>query len=401
LPNASRRGSGISPTVIVGLAVATQATLSMVQWGLGAFAPELTERFSLSPTELGAVLAAASLGNAVAHVPAGAAVDSFGPRLPLILGGLGSGGLVLLGGLASHAALLAVALFAAGVGAAMVAVAGTVTVFEAVPRNRRGLAMGMRQMAVSFGGLLAAILLPALGSAGGVPLALGVCGAASAATAVGFGLVSGPRARRAGEGVKAALRVSVTPGVPRLIFCGVLLMCPLSALLSFSVVALRDAGAGRAAAGGAFVAITVAAMVARVSWGRLADTLRFGRRGALVAVAVWSAVAGIGTWFVWPLGSAAGIVALPILAVGALGANGVVHLIAGELAGPAAAGRAIGWTSTALFGGFALWAPPLGALADATGYRAMWLAGAVTSIAAIAVARTLPPSLRGARQQTQ
>lgn len=392
-----RRFSRVSPPIIVGLAVATQATLSMVQWGLGAFAPELTERFSLSPAELGGVLAAASLGNAVSHVPAGAAVDSFGPRVPLILGGLGSGGLVILGGLASHAALLAVALFAAGVGAAMVSVAGTVTVFEAVPHHRRGLAMGMRQMAVSFGGLLAAILLPLLGSAGGVPLALGVCGAASAGTALVFGFVSRSRARRAGEGIRAALRVSSIPGVPRLIVCGMLLMCPLSALLSFAVVALRDAGAGRAAAAGSFVAITVAAMVARVSWGRLADTVRFDRRGALVAVAVWSAVAGIGTWLVWPLGSAAGIVALPVLAIGALGANGVVHLIAGELAGPAAAGRAIGWTSTALFGGFAAWAPPLGALADAAGYRAMWLAGTVTSIAAIAVARTLPPRQTPAR----
>lgn len=369
----------------------------MVQWGLGAFAPELTERFSLSPAALGAVLASASLGNAIAHVPGGAVVDSFGPRLPLILGGLGSGGLVILGGLASHAVLLAVALFAAGVGAAMVAVAGTVTVFEAVPQHRRGLAMGMRQMSVSFGGLLAAVLLPALGEAGGVPLALGVCGAASAATAVVFGFVSQPRARRAGEGIHAAFRVATTPGVPRLILCGVLLMCPLSALLSFSVVALRDAGAGRAAAAAAFVAITVAAMVARVSWGRLADTARFGRRGALVTVAVWSAVAGVGTWLVWPLGSVAGIVALPILAIGSLGANGVVHLIAGELAGPAAAGRAIGWTSTALFGGFALWAPPLGALADAAGYRAMWLAGAATSIGAIAVARTLPTRKTPAR----
>jgi MFS family permease len=368
----------------------------MVQWGLGAFGPELSERFELSPVGLGAVLAAASLGNAIAHVPAGSFVDSAGPRMPLIVGGLVSGGLVVLGGLASHAVLLALALFVAGVAAAMVAVAGTVTVFEAVPLHRRGLAMGLRQMAVSFGGLLAAVLLPVLGSVGGVPLALGVCGAASAATAAAFGLTSARRERREGGGFRGALRVSLTPGVPRLIACGVLLMCPLSALLSFSVIALEDAGASRAAAGGAFVAITVAAMVARVSWGRIADTAQFGRRGTLVAVGAWSAVGGFVVWLVWPLGSVAGAIFLPLLAIGALGANGVVHLIAGELAGPAAAGRAIGWTSTALFGGFAVWAPPLGALAEKAGYRALWLAGAVASVAAIAVARGLPDAVRGA-----
>lgn len=384
------------------LAVAAQATLSMVQWGLGAFAPELTERFELSPAALGAVLAAASLGNALAHVPAGAVVDSFGPRVPLILGGLASGALVLVGGQAGHAALLALALFLAGIAATLVALGGTVTVFEAVPLRRRGLAMGLRQMAVSFGGLLAAILLPVLGAAGGVPLALGVCGVASAVTAVAFGLISIGRPRRSGGGVRGAFRVLKVPGMPRVIACGILLMCPLSGLLTFSVVALRDAGAGRAAAGGAFVAITLAAMVARVAWGRVADSPRFGRGGALAAAAVWSAAAGLVAWLVWPLGPTAGMIALPIFAVGALGANGVVHLIAGELAGPAAAGRAIGWTSTALFGGYALWAPPLGLLADAAGFRSLWLAGAAASVAGIVFARGLSaPAAQGERPAQQ
>jgi MFS family permease len=362
----------------------------MVQWGLGAFGPELAEAFALSPVGLGIVLAASSLGNAVAHVPAGAVVDGVGPRLPLIVGGIASGGLVVMGGFADSVALLAAALFLAGVTAALVAVAGSVTVFEGVPARRRGLAMGMRQMAVSLGGLLAAILLPILGASGGVPLALGVCGVASAATAVVFGLVSPGHARRPGGGVRGAIRVFRAPGVPRLLLCGLLFMCPLSALLSFSVIALEDAGASRAAAGAAYAAITIAAMIARVGWGRVADSHHFGRRGTLVFVGLWSAAGGALAWLLWPAGSVAGVVLLPLFAIGALGANGVIHVMAGELAGPQAAGRAIGWSSTVLFGGFAAWAPPLGALADAGGFRLLWLVGAATSVAGALLARGLP-----------
>ena len=66
-----------------------------------------------------------------------------------------------------------------------------------------------------------------------------------------------------------------------------------------------------------------------------------------------------------------------MLSFGALGFNGVLYLIAGEIAGAARAGQAVALMSTALFGGGALAAVPLGALADAEGYRSLWLAAAV------------------------
>ena len=73
------------------------------------------------------------------------------------------------------------------------------------------------------------------------------------------------------------------------------------------------------------------------------------------------------------------IVALVVLSFGALGFNGVLYLLAGELAGAARAGQAVALMSTALFGGGAVAAVPLGALADAAGYRSLWLASAVAS----------------------
>ena len=81
----------------------------------------------------------------------------------------------------------------------------------------------------------------------------------------------------------------------------------------------------------------------------------------------------------WPEGTAVRIVALVLLSFGALGFNGVLYLLAGEIAGAARAGQAVALMSTALFGGGAVAAVPLGALADAEGYRSLWLAAAVAS----------------------
>ena len=81
----------------------------------------------------------------------------------------------------------------------------------------------------------------------------------------------------------------------------------------------------------------------------------------------------------WPEGIAVRIAAMVVLSLGALGFNGVLYLIAGEIAGAARAGQAVALMSTALFGGGALAAVPLGALADAEGYRSLWIATAVAA----------------------
>ena len=60
--------------------------------------------------------------------------------------------------------------------------------FHGFPPERRGFALGMRQMSVALGGLLAALLLPLAVHLGGVRLALGLSGVLTAVTAVVFAL---------------------------------------------------------------------------------------------------------------------------------------------------------------------------------------------------------------------
>ena len=85
-PVRARRGSGIAlpesrhSSGLLVLAFASQASISIFQWGGGALAPALQDR-SISPRPgSGALLGATSAGNAVALVLAGSVVDRLRAR---------------------------------------------------------------------------------------------------------------------------------------------------------------------------------------------------------------------------------------------------------------------------------------------------------------------------------
>jgi MFS family permease len=365
------------------LALACQASISIVQWGLGVIAPDLQQRYGLSAASLGALVNATALGNAVALIAAGVVVDRSGPRRPLLFAGSACGLLLITGALIENPVGLGVALFASGVAGAVVAVAATVSVFHGFPPDRRGFALGMRQMSVALGGLLAALLLPLAVDIGGVRLALAMSGVLTAVTAVAFALdtphgpvVSADARRR----VVAPIAVLREPGMARVLVIGVLYICSLDAVLTFAVPAVRDGGAGRREGSILFALISIGAMTARIFWGRLADAGGGRRRAATLRdVGIVAFAAAIFTWLVWPHGTGIRIAALFMMSLGALGFNGVLYLIAGEIAGAARAGQAVALMSTALFGGGALAAVPLGALVDLAGYRSLWLAAALAS----------------------
>ena len=388
-----------SPYRLLVLALACQASISIVQWGLGVIAPDLQSRYGLSAAGLGALVNATALGNAVALIVAGVIVDRSGPRKPLLYAGSASGVLLIGGSQLTNPVGLGIALFASGVAGAVVAVAATVSVFYGFPPERRGFALGMRQMSVALGGLLAALLLPLAVHLSGVPLALGLSGALTAVTAVVFALYTphGPLVPpTAARRVIAPFEVLRAPGMPRLLVVALCYIVGLTTVLTFGVPALRDGGASRGDGSLLFAFVSLSAMAARIGWGRLADFGGGRRRVATLRdVGIFASGAALLTWLVWPQGTAARVVALVVLSLGALGFNGVLYVIAGEIAGAARAGQAVALMSTALFGGGALAAVPLGALADAQGYRSLWLAASVASgLGVLATLRLRPVLLR-------
>jgi ACS family hexuronate transporter-like MFS transporter len=139
----------VGERMVLALAVASQASVSICSWGLGALVPDLADEFALSGAQIGLVLAAGSLSTALVLVPAGVLVDRVGPRRPLLLAAVPATAFLAAAGEADGTIGLMTAFFGFGVCQAVIHVAGAVSIFQTFEESRRGTAMGVRQMAVS------------------------------------------------------------------------------------------------------------------------------------------------------------------------------------------------------------------------------------------------------------
>ncbi len=381
-------------TILV-LAVASQAAFSMVTFGLPAIGVEIRERFDLGPAGFGAVFAAVGVGSAAALIPAGALVDRFGGRRVLIVGGIVNGIGLLLAAAAGTAPTYAAALVLAGIGGAAVPVAGMTALLRVFEPEKRGMAMGWRQLGVPLGGTLGAAVLPALAALGGVRLAMAGAGVAATATALAFAVVSDGRpaasTRSPGQSVAGVLRI---PGFKPLLAVGLLYVLGLGAILAHYVGALRDAGLSHAEAAAGFAALNITAALSRLVWGRLADGGGGTRRArTLREIGILTVFASCVMPVALSIGAPSALVAGVVLAFGAFGFNGVLYLLAGELAGATRAGRAVGIASTVVFGMGALAAPIAGVAIERTGYDAVWVMSAVAAAAgAVTAWRWLEPA---------
>jgi MFS family permease len=381
-----------APRVVLAAAVGAQAAVSLVQFGLPAIGPELREEFGLSLAQLGAVLTVSLLGSGLTLVAAGVAVDRRGGRATTAVGTAIAAAALAGAAFAPNVPLLLTALFVSGVGASVVPIAGAAALFRAFPPHRRGLAMGVRQMAVALGGSVAALLLPALESVGGVRLAL-LAGAGAVALAGGsFAVVAGGRPSAPGMSGSAVARIWRAPGMRRLLLVAAFYIVVLQSLLTFAVPSMRDAGLSPLAAGAAFLAINVTAGVARIVWGRVADRGGGARRERAIVTAGWVAAAG-GVLFTLALhtGAAVVVAAAIVFAFGALGWNALVYVSAGERTSPELAGRSVAVAATLVFVLSAVCTPPMGALAERVGWDLFWLTTALLASVGAVVALRIPP----------
>ena len=373
------------PRTTLIIAVIAQAAVSVVQFGLPAIGVDIQNMFGLGPAGFGAVFAAVGLGSAVALIPAGMLVDRFGARPVLLLGAAINLCAYLAASVAPNAALFAAAIFLAGIGSSAVPVAGMSSLLREFPPERRGIALGWRQLAVPMGGAIGAAALPLLAHVGGVRLALIVTAFATASTASVFAWLSA-----AGGGTARRMRLDgalTARGMRPLLVVGLLYVYALGASLTYIVAAARDDGLGKAEAGALFVVLNLSAAASRLVWGRMADRGGGTRRvRTLIECGMLAAVAGLA---MAPLLHVGLLVAVPVtvaLGFGCFGWNGVLYVTAGELVGPDRAARAVGVASTMVFGAGALAAPVSGLVAEHAGYDVMWLTAAASSAAGAAFA---------------
>ena len=327
----------------------------------------------VSLSTAGALAAAPSLGLVDTLILWGGFADRYGERLAMWLG-LGLTGLAGLVAAASHTLpARAVALALVGAAGASVNSASGRLIMGWFPHERRGMAMGVRQMGQPLGVAVAALVLPPLAHRYGVSVALVVPSVLCLLVTVALLLcaVDPPRHARAGGGGGASEPRSPyrdSAALWRVHGASALLVVPQFATATFAaeyLVAERHwdpAGAGRVLA-----VVAVLGATGRLAVGRWSDRVgnRLGPMRQIGVVSMCCMVAVAAT--AWA-GSVLVILALAAASIVSVTDNGLGFTATAEFAGPFWAGRALGTQNTAqniaAFGT----GPLVGALAAAHGY---------------------------------
>ena len=128
--------------------------------GISPLSPSLVAGFGLTRLEVALIVPAIYLGGLLFSLPAGRLADRVGVR-PSLLGGLivGAAGLAVGAAAPAFPAFL-FCLFVAGSGWSVVNPALGKAIMDLFPAPERGIAMGIKQMGLTLGGIASALVLP-------------------------------------------------------------------------------------------------------------------------------------------------------------------------------------------------------------------------------------------------
>lgn len=385
-----RRDTGRYRWVILGVGVLSQSAFSAVSQGLPSLGPALRQELELSLSQIGVVFAAPSWGVMVTLLAWGWLADRFGERVVLSTGLAGAAaGLAAAAGATSYAGLLLALVLVGALGGATTIASGS-AVIGWFARDQRGLALGVRQMALPLGGAVAALVLPVAVARGGLEAAFRALAAGAAVGALAAALwVREPPAQPPGGRRPDRPTPLHDRRVWRLSLGSALLISGQVAIVSFVVLFLHDArSVSASAAAAALATIQVGGAVARLVAGRWSDVT--GRRMAplrQLALATALAIAAAGALTTAPLAVTVAV----LLAAGILSMswNGLSLTAIAELSGRRRAGTAIGLQQTVMRGLSTATGVGFGAFVAATSWGIAFAALAALPLAGWWVMRPL------------
>lgn len=372
------------PWTILGVSTFAQAAASVSMHGAPYLIPALHTR-GLSLTTAALLAAAPVTGVMLALVAWGWLADKVGERVVLV-SGLTLTVLADAGAMFTHSwTLLGVLWLVAGASAAAVPSASGRVVVGWFPPHRRGLAMGIRQMAQPAGLAIASATLPVIAQAYGLRAALAVptVAAAIALVAAIVWVIDPPRGERTAHVAANPYRGSRY--LARIHGVSVLLVIPQFAIWTFALVWLVEGRGWSAGSAGAVVAVAnILGAVGRAAAGQISDRvgsrlrpLRWIAVGASVVMGVLGIVAGGPIWV------AIGVMFLA--SVLTVADNGLAFTAVAERAGPWWSGRALGVQNTSQFLASAVVAPLGGLAITHVGFSWTFALAAVPAVAAIAL----------------
>lgn len=339
-------------------------------------APALRDEYDLTLTQIGVVVAAEWIGLTLALLPWGFAADRFGERWTLAAGLSGCAVCLAGAAFAPDFRSLVTLLVLCGVFGASVQSGSGRAVMGWFGRSERGLALGVRQTAVPVGGVIAALILPVLGS----PRAGFLCLAVLVLAGAGIGALV---LRSGGEhALEAADVESILRDVRLWLVCGAsgFYVVAQVALMSFVVLFLHDArgfSTGEAAAVLAVAQVLAAGL--RIGVGHWSD-VRGSRIRPLRLIGV---VIAVTLAFVAVAATANPWILVPAIASAtalSMAWNGLAFTVAAELGGRRS-GAAIGFQQTVLAGVGMGAAVAFAAAVSATSWRAAFGVAALFPLA--------------------
>lgn len=366
---------------LVGLVTGWQTVASSCYYAPFVAAPFLSEAFGLSRFLVGVLVTTLTLGYTLALVPSGALVDTYGER-PAFVGGLaGLGGGALAVTAAPSTLLLFVAAFVLGVAYATAMPATNRAIVAGVPADRQGFAIGLKQVGVTGGSAVSALVVataaPAVATWRAGLAGLGVLGLLVAGLfAVGY--TGGPAAggpTRPDVGSLRGNRAYVA-----LVAAGLCLGAGLFTAVGYLTLYLTESvGTTVAVAGGGFALAQVAGSAGRVGVGGAADRLarRLAWEPARAATLLLAGQVGLGGVLLAGLAlSPSPTVALALTAgVGltVFGFTGLYYTALSALVDDDEVGAATAGGQTTLNVGALVAPPAFGLLADAGSYGLSWV----------------------------
>ena len=373
---------------MLGLGVAAQAAGTLVVSAPALLIPHLLAG-GMPFASAGLFAAAPTIGLVLTLIAWGAVTDRVGERV-VIAGGLALTTLAVVAAWVSAGdpLLLGIAFLAAGMTSASTNAASGRVVVGWFPKERRGLAMGIRQMSQPLGVTLAAVTVPVLTETHGIRTALVLpfvlCAVLTVLCAVG--ITDPPRAPRP-EGtstVRAANPYRTSGFLWRVHAVSVLLVVPQFTLSTYGLVWLVGLGWSTPAAGLLVGASQFVGAVGRILVGAWSD--RAGSRvGPLRLVAVAAAVVmgvlalvDVSHW-----GAAA--VFLVVATSVTVADNGLAYTSVAEAAGPSWSGRALGTQNTGQFLAASAVGPGVGALVGVLGFAASFAIVAALPLLALPI----------------
>lgn len=373
----------MSPWAVLTAAMTAGTAVSLIGQAYPTLAPFIRADLGLSLAAVGLLNTFIYIGTMLGSLPSGWLTDKLGSRTVMIVGTLvGAGLAVAVAVLVQSQWVFIPLLFLVGLVVASATPAGAQAVALSFPPERRGLVIGLRQMAVPLGGALAAAILPAVAHfahwrwASVVAALLAVVAALVAARLYYESLPAKAPPRGAQPALAQVLRER---NILLAAIAGVTLPTGQFVMITYLILFLKERyGVPELTGAALLTAAQFAGAFSRVFWSWLSDKMGGQRKPLLVMMVGLAGLSALVlAWL--PSGTPLLLKALIVVLYGAtaLGWQGLHFSLLTELSPPGWEGRVVGFGLVFTSIGIASAPPLFGLLVDfSNNYSLGWIAQA-------------------------